>query len=460
MDTATDVSPEQLAELDARFVWHPFTPMKQWIAEGDRSGRVIAAAEGFELIDTSGRRFIDGFSSLWCNLHGHRVEKIDLAVRDQLDRVAHTTLLGHASPPSIELARRLVEITPAGLTKVFYSDSGSTAVEVALKMAFQYFRNIGDTDRRKFIALGSSYHGDTIGSVSLGGIETFHSLFRPLLFDATFVESPNSFHHPAGQRAGEHVLGRIEGILTRDGRDYCAVVIEPLIQGAGGMLTHPPGFLRAVRELSRKHGVLLIVDEVATGFCRTGRLFACEHEGVSPDLMCLGKGLSGGYLPLAATMASQEIFDAFCAEPHEGKTFYHGHTFTGNALACAAANASIDLVFETALLDSLDEKVELIRGGLAALADHPNVGDIRQCGMMVGIELVSDRDGPRPKTFDAKDRVGAAVCRAAIGRGIIIRPLGDVMTLMPAPAMDTETLHRLVTGVAATIDEYFQPQSS
>jgi len=460
MDAAAEVSPEQLAQMDARFLWHPFTPMKQWIAEGDRPGRVIAAAERFELIDTHGRRFIDGFSSLWCNLHGHRVEKIDRAVRDQLARAAHTTLLGHASPPSIRLARRLVEITPPGLDKVFYSDSGATAVEIALKMAFQYFRNIGRPDRRKFIALGSSYHGDTIGSVSLGGIETFHSLFKPLLFDATFVETPNSFHHPAGPRAGECVLGQIEDILSRDARDYCAVIVEPLIQGAGGMLTHPPGFLSGVREVARARGVLLIADEVATGFCRTGKLFACDHEAVSPDLMCLGKGLSGGYLPLAATMATQQIFDAFSAEPHEGKTFYHGHTFTGNALACAAANASIDLIFETALLDSLGGKIDLIREGLAPLADHPNVGDVRQCGMMAGIELVADRSGPEPEFFDAKDRLGAAVCTAALQHGIIIRPLGDVMTLMPAPAMDTDTLQRLVTGVVKTIHEYFQPRSS
>jgi len=459
MDAAY-ISPEQLAQMDARFVWHPFTPMKQWIAEGGRAGRVIAAAEGFELIDTRGRRFIDGFSSLWCNLHGHRVNRIDRAISDQLTRVAHTTLLGHASPPSIQLARRLVEITPRGLEKVFYSDSGATAVEIALKMAFQYFRNIGEPDRRKFIALGSSYHGDTIGSVSLGGIETFHSLFKPLLFDATFVEAPNSFHHPAGPRAGECVLRQIEEILSREAAKYCAVIVEPLIQGAGGMLTHPRGFLSGLRELTRKHGVLLIADEVATGFCRTGKLFACNHEEVSPDLMCMGKGLSGGYLPLAATMATQEIFDTFCAEPHEGKTFYHGHTFTGNALGCAAANASIDLIFENALLDSLPAKVDLIRDGLAPLADHPNVGDVRQCGMMAGIELVADRGGPEPIIFDAKDRVGAAVCTAALEHDIIIRPLGDVITLMPAPAMDTDTLRRLVTGVAQTIHEYFQPQSS
>ena len=453
MDTPAGMTPEQLVDLDARFVWHPFTPMKQWIAEGDGPGRVIADAEGFELIDARGRRFIDGFSSLWCNLHGHRVEQIDRAVTEQLGRVAHTTLLGHASGPSIELARRLVQITPPGLEKVFYSDSGSAAVEIALKMAFQYFRNISQPSRRKFIALRSGYHGDTIGSVSLGGIGTFHGIFAPLLFETTFADSPNPYHHPAGAKGAEQVLAQIEKILNRSGPEYCAVIVEPLIQGAGGMLTHPPGFLRSVRKLTADHGLLLIADEVATGFCRTGGLFACDAEAVAPDLMCLGKGLTGGYLPLAATLATQEVFDAFLGRPHDGKTFYHGHTFTGNALGCAAANASIELLRKSHLLVALDEKVELIHTALAPLGNHTNVGDIRQCGMMVGIELVAGREGP--EFFDAADRVGAGVCRAALKRDIIIRPLGDVVTLMPAPAMDTATLGRLLTGVVETINEYF-----
>ena len=439
--------------MDARYVWHPFTPMQLWLDEGDQPGRFIEHAEAFELIDTRGRRFIDGFSSLWCNLHGHQVPQIDRAINDQLARVAHTTLLGHGSPPSIELARRLADITPDGLEKAFYSDSGSTAVEIALKMAFQYFRNIDQPQRRKFLALSEGYHGDTIGSVSLGGIGTFHGIFGPLLFETTFVDSPNPYHHPAGEKAGEQVLAQIEEILDKNGGEYCAIAVEPLVQGAGGMLTHPAGFLKSVRTLADKHGVLLIVDEVATGFCRTGKMFACEVENVKPDLMCLGKGLTGGYLPLAATMATKEIFDAFLAEPSEGKTFYHGHTFTGNALGCAAANASIDLIFESGMLDSLDEKIEIIRDALAPLGEHPNVGDIRQCGMMAGVELVANRQGP--EFFDPADRIGAAVCRTALTRDIIIRPLGDVITLMPAPAMDAATLRRLLSGVVETINEFF-----
>jgi adenosylmethionine-8-amino-7-oxononanoate aminotransferase len=440
-------------ERDNAFLWHPFTPMKQWLDVGDEPGRVIVSGEGFELIDHHGRRFIDGFGSLWCNLHGHRVPEIDEAIRRQLDRIAHSTLLGHASVPSIELAQRLVKLSPPGLDKVFYSDSGATAVEVALKMAYQFHRNRGQTQRRRFLALSQSYHGDTIGSVSLGGINTFHEIFRPLLFEATFVDSPNPYHHPAGRQAGDIVLRQVDDILTEKAGEYCAVIVEPLVQGAAGILTHPAGFLKGLRELTRKHDVLLITDEVATGFCATGKLFACEHEGVSPDLMTLGKRLTGGYLPIAATLATREIFDAFCGEIADGRTFYHGHTFTGNALGCAAAVASIDLIESSSLIDKLPAKAERISSQLLEVKKHPNVGDVRQCGLMIGIELVADRDAQKP--FDPSERVGAKVCHAARRRGIIIRPLGDVVVLMPAPAMDADTLDRLLSATIETIHDYF-----
>jgi len=443
-----------LSRKDKQYVWHPFTPMDLWRAGADdEPGRVIVDAEGFELIDAQGRRFIDGFSSLWCNLHGHRVARIDEAIRRQLGKAAHTTLLGHASPPSVELAERLVRISPDGLEKVFYSDSGATAVEVALKMAFQYFRNRGEGERRRFIALRHSYHGDTIGSVSLGGIDAFHSVFHPLLFEADFVDSPNPRHHPAGEGAAGVALEQMDALLSRRPDEFCAVVMEPLVQGAAGMRTHPPGFLAEVRELTRRHGVLLIADEVATGFCRTGRLFACEHEGVCPDLMCLGKGLSGGYLPVAATLATREVFDVFGGSPAEGRTFYHGHTFTGNALGCAAAAASVDLIFESGLPAALPGKAARMAERMADLAGHPNVADIRQCGLMAGVELVADRAADRP--FDAAARTGAAVCFAARKRGLILRPLGDVLVLMPAPAMDMDTLDRMMDAVVETVGEFF-----
>ncbi len=437
---------------DNAVIWHPFTPMRTWLDDDRTAGRIITDAEGFELIDEHGDRYIDGFSSLWCNLHGHRVPAIDEAIRAQLERAAHTTLLGHGSPPAIALAERLVAVTPADLKKVFYSDSGATAMEIALKMAYQFHANRGEKGRDGFIALGEAYHGDTIGSVSLGGIGTFHRMFGPLLFETTFVPTPNPYHNPDSGQGGGAVLDEIDRLLGEHPQRYCAVAVEPLVQGAAGMLTHPAGFLAGVRELTRKHGVLMIVDEVATGFCSTGRLFACEHEAVCPDIMALGKKLTGGYLPVAATVVTDEVFDAFCGESDEGKTFYHGHTFTGNALGCAAGIASIDLIEADRLPDRLPEKVDMIRSSLDSLADHPYVGDIRQCGMMAGIELVADRETGAP--FDPAARIGAAVCFSAREKGIIIRPLGDVVILMPAPAMDTGTLRRLLDGILEALREY------
>ncbi len=436
------------ALLDKQHLWHPFTPMQAWLGADNI---VIESGEGFELIDTRGRRFIDGFSSLWCNLHGHRVAAIDQAIRGQLDRIAHSTLLGFASIPSIDLARRLAAIAPRGLTKAFFSDSGATAVEVALKMAYQYYQNTG-RPRSRFMALREGYHGDTIGAVSIGGIDPFHRLFRPLLFATTFVDSPNPYHHRDGDGAADTVLAQVEQALSQGAGQYCAVIVEPLIQAAAGMLTHSAVFLRGLRETTRRHGVLLIADDVATGFGRTGTMFACDQAAITPDLMCLGKGLTGGYMPVAATLATQEIFDAFLGPRQEGKTFYHGHTFTGNALGCAAAVASIDLIASRGLLAALPAKIEFIRGRLAALADHPHVGDIRQCGMMIGIELMADRTAKHP--FEPARRVGEAICRAALERGLIIRPLDDIVVLMPAPAMDAATLDRMITAVVETINEY------
>jgi adenosylmethionine-8-amino-7-oxononanoate aminotransferase len=457
LDAADNSRRAALMAADKQFVWHPFTPMKQYI-EGEPI--VVESGDGFLVRDTAGREYIDGTSSLWCNLHGHRVREIDDAIRAQLERIAHSTLLGLASIPSIELAERLVRIAPKGepgLAKVFYSDSGASAVEVALKMAFQYYHNLGQPRRRRFLALREGYHGDTLGAVSVGGIDTFHKVFRPLLFETTFVDSPNAFYHPAGSAAGGIVLEQIDAALREAPGEYCGVVIEPLIQAAAGMLTHPAGFLRQLRGITRRRDVLLIADEVATGFCRTGTMFACEQENVCPDLMCLGKGLTGGYLPVAATLASRDIFDAFLGDPTvpglAGRTFYHGHTFTGNALGCAAAVASVDRIESGGLLKDLPAKIELIDRKLSALKDHPRVGDIRQCGMMVGIDLVRDRE--KREYFEPVQRIGAAVCRHAQRHGILIRPLVDILVLMPAPGMDTQTLTRLLDATVSSIHEYF-----
>ena len=438
---------------DSRFVWHPFTPMQAYAAE---AAPVIVAGEGFDLIDESGQRYLDGVSSLWCNVHGHRVPEIDRAISGQLDRIAHSTLLGLGSDPSIELARQLVERTPAGLDHVFYSDSGSTAVEAALKIAWQFQRQsgTGGAGRDLFVGLSGAYHGDTIGSVSLGQIDLFHSVYGPLLFDTMTLPAPVAFRHPEGFTDQEW-LDRCQAEMERVVRDnherIAAVVIEPLVQGAAGILVHPEGYLRRLRELTRELGLLLIADEVAVAFGRTGTLFACEHEEVTPDLLCLAKGLTGGYLPLAATLATGPVFEAFLGEPHQGRTFFHGHTYTGNALGCAAALASLDLFETNAVLENVGEVANRLEKGLASLVDHPHVGEIRQRGAMVGIELVADRDGNLP--FPAERRTGHLVTLAARRRGVVIRPLGDVVVLMPAPAMPPVSVDRLVEVARESIEE-------
>ena len=407
-----------LAAADRAHLWHPFTQQRGWSEE---EALIVEAAEGTDLIDIHGRRYIDGVSSLWCNVHGHRHPRIDAAVREQLDSVAHSTMLGLSHRPGIELAGRLVELAPPGLTRVFYSDSGSTAAEIALKMAFQYWRQRGE-ERPRFAALRMAYHGDTIGSVSVGGIELFHSLYRPLLFDTLKAEPGD--------------LDEMDRLLAAHAGEVAAVIMEPLVQGAAGMLMHPEGYLRGVRELCDRHGVLLILDEVATGFGRTGRMFACEHEDVAPDLLCLAKGITGGYLPLAATLATERIYEGFLGEFEEFRTFFHGHTYTGNPLACAAALATLDVFEEERTLERLAPKIGLLRDLLRPVAALPTVREVRQCGFMVGIEL-SD--------FPLTARMGHRVTMEARARGAIVRPLGDVVVLMPPLAISVGELRRLVS---------------
>ncbi len=449
----------QLRQWDNDHLWHPFAPMQAFREE---QPPIIAGGEGFELIDVEGRRYLDGISSLWCNVHGHRVPEIDHAIRDQLDRIAHTTLLGLSSPPSIELARRLTEIAPAGLNKVFYSDSGSTAVEIALKIAFQYHRQKPHPEERNlFVSVGESYHGDTVGSVSIGAIDLFHATYGPLLFPRLSVPSPGAYRFPDGMdRAAylTHCDEQLERIIRENHQRIAAVVIEPLVQGAAGILVHPPGYLQRVRELTAEYGILLIADEVAVGLGRTGTMFACEQESVTPDLMCLAKGLSGGYLPLAATLTTDEIESAFLGEPHEGRTFYHGHTFTGNPLACAAALASLELMEQRSLLENVAQLSERFEERLTEIADHPHVGEVRRRGIMVGIELVADRQTKEP--FPTPERKGHQVTLAARRHGAIIRPLGDVVVLMPAPAMPVELLDQLCDRTFAALRDVLSDSTS
>lgn len=444
---------DELRAWDNQSVWHPFTPMQAYRLEG---APIIDRAAGFELIDVEGRRYLDGISSLWCNVHGHRVPEIDAAVRAQLDRVAHSTLLGLASVPSIELARELVRRTPEGLNKVFYSDDGATAVEAALKIVYQYHRQRpGGSDRRRlFATLRGAYHGDTLGAVSVGQIELFHHVYGALLFETVSVPSPVTFRVPPGftpESYLRHCDDELERTITTYRDRLAGFILEPLVQGAAGILVHPPGYLRRVRELTRDHGVPLIADEVAVGFGRTGTLFACEQEQVAPDVLCLAKGITGGYLPLAATLTTDEIHDAFLGEPSEGRTFFHGHTYTGNPLACAAGLASLELFDRQEVLQNVRRNEALLREALAPLAEHPCVGEVRQRGVMVGIELVQDRASLAP--FPPARRTGHRVTLAARKRGVILRPLGDVVVLMPAPAMPADLVQRLCAVAIESIDE-------
>ncbi len=435
-------SRDYLERWDRDHVWHPFTPMQAYAEERPL---VIERAEGCMLVDLDGRRYIDGVSSLWCNVHGHRVPELDEAVREQLGRVAHSTLLGLANVPSIRLARRLVELAPPGLTRVFFSDDGATAVEVALKMAFQFWRQCPTPRPKKtqYLALQAAYHGDTLGDVSVGGVVRFHQLFAPLLFPTVRAPSPYCYRCPlAKDRAtcGIACVAELERLVEEHAEELAAVVIEPLVQGAAGMITAPPGFLRRVRDVTRAHDVLLIADEVAVGFGRTGSLFACTQEDVAPDFLCLAKGLTGGYLPLAATLTTEEVFAAFLGRPEEGRTFYHGHTYTGNPLGAAVALASLDLLQER-VLPALPEKVERLRRHLERMAHLLCVGEVRQRGLMAGIELVRDRASRQP--FPAEFRAGARVCRMARERGVLLRPLGDVVVVMPPLAVEADLLDQV-----------------
>ena len=446
----TDEENRRLIELDRRYVWHPFTQHSLW---NQVDPLVIVGGEGEYLSGADGRRYIDGHSSMWCNVHGHRRPEIDRAIIEQLGTVAHSTQLGLASPPAIELARRLIEIAPPGLAKVFYSDDGSTALEVACKMAFAYWRHRGHEGRDCFIALRNAYHGDTVGAVSVGGIDLFHRVYRPMLFETHFAPSPYCYRCPLGkspESCGMACADELGALLERHAGRVAAVVVEPLVQCAGGMITAPRGYLRRVRELCDQYRTLLIADEVATGFGRTGRMFACEHEGVSPDLLCLSKGLTGGYLPLAATLATQEIFDAFLGPIDSGRTFYHGHTFTGNPLACAAALASLDLFESERILEQLPFKIERLRLGLKDLASHPLVGDVRQCGLIAGVELVCDKTTRKGYTYGMQ--VGAQVCARAREHGVILRPLADVLVIMPPLVISIENLDYLLKVIEYCVD--------
>lgn len=431
-----------LMDWDKQYVWHPFTQMQDYAG---MDPLVIERGEGCYLIDGKGNKFIDGVSSLWVLVHGHGKKELIDAIERQSKILCHSTLLGLANVPSILLAKKLVEITPQGLSKVFYSDNGSTSVEIALKMAYQYWQQIGERQRRRFISFTNAYHGDTIGSVSVGGIDLFHQVYGPLLFKTHKAPSPYCYRCPLKlkrESCGLACVEAFEKVVRRRHEETCAVIIEPLVQGAAGMIVQPPGWLSAVWRIAKEHNLLFIADEVATGFGRTGTMFACEQEQVVPDFLCVAKGITGGYLPLAATLTTEKVFNGFLGRFDEFRTFFHGHTYTGNPLACAVALENIDLFEKEKLILRIQERISELRKKLDVFTQLSHVGEVRQKGFMVGIELVESRK--RKKLYPPAEKIGQKVVWEARRRGVVIRPLGDVIVLMPPLAIDQSTLNELV----------------
>jgi adenosylmethionine-8-amino-7-oxononanoate transaminase len=443
---------DALARLDKDHVWHPYTQMAEY---NDTDPLVVVEGEGRRLKDAKGRWYYDGTSSIWLNVHGHRVPEIDAAIIEQLGKVAHSTLLGQANEPSILLARELVEITPEGLNKVFYSDSGSEAVEAAIKMALQYWANLEgrETKRHRILSFEDGYHGDTLGAVAAAPVETFHWPFKAMLPSALRAPFPNPYRseEPTPQGAVRASLEAVERLFEEHPGEVAAVIVEAMMQGVAGIVVAPEGFLKGLSELCKKHDVLLIADEVATGFGRTGRMFACEHEDVTPDLMAVGKGLTGGYLPLAATLTTDEIYEAFLGSHAEKKTFFHGHSYTGNQLGCAAALGNLKLMRETKLIEGLAEKERLISTRAEAMREHPYVGDVRYKGMVLGIELVADIE--KKTTYPWEAQAGWRVCNRARERGLLVRPLGSVVICMPPLGSTLEELSEMLDILAEALWE-------
>ncbi len=442
-----------LRTWDRDHLWHPFTPQAAWAKSNPL---VIDRGEGIYLFDSGGNRYLDATSSLWCNLHGHGSERIAAAIRKQLGKLAHSTLLGLSHRPAIELARRLVELAPEGLSRVFFSDDGATAVEIALKMAFQFWRQTASAQpqRTKFVALADAYHGDTIGAVSLGGVNRFHAMFQPLLFETLRAPAPYCYRCPLGLErpdCGIACLGEVDRILEAESGRVAAVVVEPLVQAAAGMIVHPPGYLSGLERICRERDVLLIADEVAVGFGRTGTMFACEQENVRPDFLCLAKGITGGTLPLAATLTTEQIHSAFLGDDQNPKTFYHGHTYTGNPLGAAAALANLEVFREEQVFEQLPAKIERFNARVDQLAKLSHVGDVRRSGLIAGVELVQDKTTKQP--YPASETKGANASLAARRRGVLTRPLADVVVLMPPLSIKDDEIDFLGDVIEESIKE-------
>ncbi|MEK4025601.1 adenosylmethionine--8-amino-7-oxononanoate transaminase [Sporosarcina sp. FSL W7-1283] len=446
---------DQLLEKSKQYMWLPFTQMSDY----EQDPLIIESGEGVRVTDIYGKTYLDGNSSLWLNVHGHQKKELDEAIQKQLQLIAHSTLLGAANVPSILLAEKLIELVPEGLTRVFYSDSGATSVEIAVKMAYQYWQNKGVSQKMKFVTLSNGYHGDTVGTMSVGSIELYHKVYTSLLFDALVIPFPAVYRHPSNdeQVVRDESLHKLRLLFEERHEEIAGMVLEPMIQGAGGMNTMPPGYLKGVEELCKEFNVLLIVDEVATGFGRTGKMFAVEHESIQPDIMTVAKGLTGGYLPVAATFTTEEIYNAFYGKHEEMKTFFHGHSYTGNQLGCAVALANLEIFEKEQLVQQASDKAELLTELLADLKELPHVGDVRQCGLMVGIEIVKDRYTKESFSFERRIAYRSTLKMRELG--LLTRPLGDVIVLMPPLATTAEQLVEMVAvvkeGIRLVIEENY-----
>ncbi|UOQ92327.1 adenosylmethionine--8-amino-7-oxononanoate transaminase [Halobacillus shinanisalinarum] len=429
-----------LIEKSKKYLWLPFTQMKDY----DENPLIIDSGKGIKVKDINGKEYYDAFSSVWLNVHGHRKQELDEAVREQLNKIAHSTLLGMTNVPATELAEKLVKIAPDSLSRVFYSDSGAEAVEIAVKMAYQYWQNIGATNKQKFISVKNGYHGDTIGAVSVGAIDIFHKVYGPLMFEGFKTTVPNVYRHPTEdpEKSRDEALETLETLLKEHHEEIAGLTIESMIQGAGGMIVMPEGYLSGVRELCTKYNVLMIIDEVATGFGRTGKMFACEHEDVEPDLMAAGKGITGGYLPVAITYTTENIYEAFYDDYTKLKTFFHGHSYTGNQLGCVAALANLKLFEKDHIVQQVTQKSECLHELFGEISSLPHIGDIRQLGFMCGIELVYDKATKEPFPFESRVAYKASLKMRELG--LLTRPTGDVVVFMPPLASTEEDLKEMV----------------
>ena len=433
---------EELIKKDFENIWHPFTQMKDF--ETDKP-IVIERGKGIYVYDTEGNQYIDAVASWWVNTLGHSNDRLNKALCAQAEKIEHVLFAGFTHKPAIELAEKLLELAPKSLKKVFFSDNGSTAVEVAIKMAYQYWVQIGHPEKSKFIAIKNSYHGDTLGVVSIGGCDLFHKLYKPLLFDIYQSPSPYCYRCPMGKTQGQcgfECAYAIEDILKKDADNIAAMVVEPMIQGSGGMIIYPAEYLKIVRELCDKYNVLLIDDEVAMGFGRTGKFVACEHAQIEPDIMCLAKGITAGYMPLAVTLSTQKIYDAFYDDYEKTKTFYHGHSFTANPLACAVAVENIKILEEEKVFEKNQAKIKKLGEKLKKFYTLKNVGDVRQLGMIGAIEIVKDKITKKPFPFE--ERIEMQIYREALKNGLIMRPMGNTFYFMPPYVITEEEIDKML----------------